>query len=315
MPVRRSAGPRPRLIVAGMPRSGTSWLARVLAHAGGMTYVREPDNAEFVPGADRRFDFLYLTAGDDHPYYQGHIHRALHGRVATRFTLRDDPRLGPLVRRLGPLGDRLGAALPIQRHVLVKFVFTNLALDWLADAFPDVPQVYVVRHPCGQFESWRRLGMDPRPTDLLEDPRLVEDHLAPFAAQMRATRSFWQRAGASWGATNRIVLRQTERRPGLRTIVPFEWLCEDPQARFRALFDRVGLAFTPRVERFLRDTDRPTDDRPFSTQRDTRAQATKFQAALEPAEIEACRGAAEPFALPYYPDFAPLPCSAPLWPH
>jgi len=36
--------------------------------------------------------------------------------------------------------------------------------------------------PCGQFDSWRRLGWDPRPERLLENARLVADHPGPYAS-------------------------------------------------------------------------------------------------------------------------------------
>ena len=38
------------VIVAGFPRSGTSWLAKGLSFAPGFTYYREPDNYDRVDG-------------------------------------------------------------------------------------------------------------------------------------------------------------------------------------------------------------------------------------------------------------------------
>jgi hypothetical protein len=35
------------VVVAGFPRSGTSWLAKGLSFAPGFTYYREPDNFNF----------------------------------------------------------------------------------------------------------------------------------------------------------------------------------------------------------------------------------------------------------------------------
>ncbi len=40
------------VIVVGFPRSGTSWLAKCLSFAPDFTYYREPDNFNFVPGAE-----------------------------------------------------------------------------------------------------------------------------------------------------------------------------------------------------------------------------------------------------------------------
>ena len=86
--------------------------------------------------------------------------RACAGNVATAFTMREDP--GPLLSRLGGPGRALGERLPFlflrRRHVLLKLVFANLNLTWLSANFPEARQLVVLRHPCGQFASWRRLG-------------------------------------------------------------------------------------------------------------------------------------------------------------
>jgi hypothetical protein len=107
------------IIVAGFPRSGTSWLAKGLSFAPGFTYYREPDNYEFVPGAEERFANLYLTAEHDDPAYRRHLTRAAAGEVATARTMRQDP--GPLLRFLGGPGRALSERYPFlfyrKRHV------------------------------------------------------------------------------------------------------------------------------------------------------------------------------------------------------
>jgi hypothetical protein len=71
------------VVVAGFPRSGTSWLAKGLSFAPGFTYYREPDNFNFVPGAEERFTNLYLTAEHDDAAYRRLMTRAAAGEVAT----------------------------------------------------------------------------------------------------------------------------------------------------------------------------------------------------------------------------------------
>jgi hypothetical protein len=312
-----SSARRPGLIVAGLPRSGTSWLAKGLSFAEGYTYYREPDNHDHVPGARESFASLYLPAdaGPDleDGGYRAHMERAITGRVATAFVMSQDP--GPLFRRLGRRWWRLGEKLPAlwlrQPRCLVKLVHSNLALDWLATRFPQARQVYILRHPYGQFASWRRLGWSPRPEKLLESPGLVRDHLAPHLERIRAASSFWERSGAWWGAVNSVVHRQSSKRPE-RLVVQFEWLCQDPPAHFRALYQQLGLDWNPGVERFLARSNRGGDERPYSLRRDASRETTKWQEELTEKEALECRQAAEPFDLPYYPDFEPLPWS-PLW--
>src|SRR5690606_16521298 len=54
---------RPPIFVAGLARSGTSWLAEVLSTAGSLRYVREPFNPRWNPEAES-LHLRYLPAGD-----------------------------------------------------------------------------------------------------------------------------------------------------------------------------------------------------------------------------------------------------------
>ena len=292
------------IIVVGFPRSGTSWLAKGLSFARGFTYYREPDNVDKVPEAEERFRYLYLTREHDDPAYRRLMTRAYAGRVATASTMTENP--GPLVRPFGRRGRRVAERFPIlflrKRHVLIKLVNANLNLAWFSANFPQARQVCVLRHPCGQFESWQRLGWEPDPYQLLANSRLVEDHLGPFVDLIAGARSWWERAGALWAATVHVIHRQTQTDAG-RLIVAYEWLCGDPLSRFQELYRRLDLTWSPGAETFLVASDSDADPRTYSTKRPTATQIDKWKQRLGPADIEACRRFVEPFGLPYYPGF------------
>ncbi len=295
------------VIVAGFPRSGTSWLAKGLSFARDFTYYREPDNVDMVPEAEDRFRTLYLTAEHDDLAYRRLMTRALTGRLATRFTMREDP--GPLIAALGGgrglrIAQRFPALFFRKRHVLVKLVNANLNLAWFSANFPEARQAFVLRHPCGQFESWRRLGWEPDPRSLLENRRLVADHLQPWADLLARADGFWERAGALWAATVHVVHRQTQAGNG-RLMVAYEWLCADPVDRFQDLYRRLAMTWTPAAERFLRAADTENDPGTYSMRRPTARQIDKWKGRLAPEDIDACRRFVEPFGLPYYPDFEP----------
>jgi hypothetical protein len=295
------------VIVAGFPRSGTSWLAKCLSFARGFTYYREPDNVDMVPEAEDRFRTLYLTGDYDDPAYRRLMTRALTGSLATRFTMREDP--GPLINALGGgRGLRIAQRFPLlyfrKRHVLVKLVNANLNLAWFSANFPRARQVFVLRHPCGQFESWQRLGWQPDPHSLLENHRLRGEHLEPFADLLRRADGFWERAGALWAATVYVVHRQTQAANG-RLLAAYEWLCADPLSRFRDLYQRLDMTWTPGAERFIRASDTEKDPGTYSMRRPTARQIDKWKARLSPQDVAACRRFVEPFGLPYYPDFEP----------
>jgi hypothetical protein len=296
------------VIVAGFARSGTSWLGKGLSFAPGFTYYREPDNDHRIAATDKkeRFAWLYLTPNLDDPEYLQLMTRACSGQIATAFTMADDP--GPILKHLGVRGLRLGERFPVlfcrQRHTLLKLTYANLNLTWLRARFPHVQQVYILRHPCGQFESWQRRGWKLEPAHLLQNRRLMEDHLHPFESLLSRASSFWERAGALWAAVTYVVHRQTQADQG-RFIVAYEWLCQEPVARFRELYRRLGLEWSRKAEHFLRISDRPGDTRTYSLVRSSKMQVDVWKARLRAEDIAACRRFVEPFELPYYPGFEP----------
>ena len=294
------------VIVVGFPRSGTSWLAKCLSFAPDFTYYREPDNFDRVREAEQRFVNLYLTAEHDDPAYRRLMTRACAGQVATAFTMREDP--GPLLSLFGRRGRAVGERFPFlflrKRHVLLKLVFANLNLAWLSANVPHARQLCVLRHPCGQFASWRRLGWEPMPEALLDNPRLVADHLHPFEDLIRSADTFWERAGALWGATVHVIHRQTVADGG-RLIVAYEWLCGDPAERFAEIYRQLGMTWNARAERRVRQTGADGDNLVYSLNRPTSIQVDRWKERVTSEESEECRRFVEPFGLPYYPDFEP----------
>ena len=295
----------PRIIfVVGMPRSGTSWLAKALSFDPTFTYYREPDNHVHVAGAQRYFHSLYLTRDRGDEAFDQLIDRAVRGEVSTAFTRKEDVRV--LVERmpwLGILRPYLHRLLPRRRSVLLKLIASNLALDRLAARYPDARQVYIVRHPCGVFASRKRLGWTPQPQRLLEDAVLVRDHLEPYQELIASAGTYWEKAGAYWGAINYVVMRQTPPN-GPRTILHYEWLCADPVPHFQALYRHLGLEWNKRAEAFLSNRER-LDHRPYSLRRYPPNQIAAWQKEVTPEDQAACRQFVEPFGLPYYRDFQP----------
>lgn len=294
------------VIVAGSPRSGTSWLAKGLSYAPGFTYYREPDNFHHVREAEARFAWLYLTDVQDDPAYSRLMTRACAGKIATAFTMKENP--GPLLAPLGKRGLRLGQRFPAlflrRRNVLLKLVYANLNLDWLTYRFPTARQVLVFRHPCGQFESWRRMGWQPEPIRCLDNTRLMEEHLDPFAHLLSRASTYWERAGALWAAIVYVAHRQTVAAGG-RLIVAYEWLCGDPLGRFNDLYRQLDLTWNPRAERFLSGANRSGNDAAYSLSRLSEKEIDKWKQRLSDDEIAQCRRFVEPFGLPYYPRFEP----------
>ena len=219
------------VLVAGSGRGGTSWLAEAVSAAGGYRYVFEP----FHPGKVRAaLPFGYRR------YLRPHERRLDLLEPASRI-------LGGRVR--GPWTDRFQRGF-VHRRRLIKEIRANLFLGWLAQNFPGMPVVFVLRHPCAVAHSKTRLGWRSRLEEFLGQPELVEDFLAPVAERMRAARSEFERHVFAWCVENRVPLAQLRR--GQAHLVFYERLCENPDQELAQLFGYLGSGGVERALRALR---------------------------------------------------------------
>lgn len=302
-----------RVVVAGMSRTGTSWAGLTLGLVDGFTYYREPDNFDAIKEAEPYFAHLYLTREDDDRAYRYLMTEAMEGRFITKHTMKADP--GPILRWLPKRLRGIGTMAPWlyrrQPDVLLKVIHSSLTLEWLSARWPDANIMYVVRHPCGQFASWRKMGWEPRPHRLLDDETLLRDHLGPFAELVARASDFWERAGALWGAVNYVVHRQAKGNDNL-SVIPFEWLCQAPHDNYRMVFDHFGLDWNGKVDAHLSDQRPDRRGRAYSVRRNAAQEIDKWRTVVDESQVARCRSFAEPFDVPLYAGFDPR-AAEPKW--
>jgi hypothetical protein len=116
--------------------------------------------------------------------------------------------------------------------------------------------VVTVRDPVATVSSWRRLGWTPRLAELLAQPALVRDRLAPFTGELEAALAGGGdghgdevgQASLLWRVIYGTVAAYRSEIDGLE-VVRHEDLSADPVPAFRALHGRLGLPFGPGAER------------------------------------------------------------------
>ena len=233
-----AARPGPPILVTGVYRSGTTWTGAMLAPAG-LWHLHEPFNPNRGLWEE---ELAYAEPGSARPDVDRLVLRLLGG--GHRATLRL-PRSG---RWFMPL--RL---LPITpRRVLIKDPSAALLSEYLVRRH-GMRAVIVFRHPAAVVGSLLRLGW---PTGslvrrLLASPALVEGPLRPAAAAMEeaAGRSDAFSGAVFCACVATVLWDFSERDPESMLRVSFEELCRDPIGGFRALLERLDLAYDERVRR------------------------------------------------------------------
>jgi hypothetical protein len=228
--------PQP-ILVTGMPRSGTTWLARLLATAPGTALTgREPMNPrgrQYAMGG-RVSGWARILDPD------GQQSRALRWAHQGRT---------PLV--YGRYGRRQWAAPLPGVRVVVKDPFAMLSMPGMVQASGAMP-VLVYRHPAAALASYRRMGWEP---DLEELRPIVRAHqqeghppaLTALDLPAPGEVSPAEAMGRFWAALYTMALSDL---PGLdAVVVAHEEIAGGGTGAARALFARLGLSWSRRVDR------------------------------------------------------------------
>lgn len=317
---------RPVLVV-GLPRAGTTWVAGVLGRAPGVRLVHEPDNAKerlaAIPATRRFGRFPVLRPGQAAPTYQlqwkaafAETRPAVSGAVdrvlATTVRVTGAPSAdelervaqghpSPRLRLAGTLALASRAVSVGPRATLrpvVKTVHAPLAVEWLVTSF-DVQVIVVLRHPANVLASWLELGLPDRDRSLYRRPEVAHYYTErwqlppPGPGPLAAT--VWQ-----LGLLTAALEEAASRHPDW-LVVTHEELCTAPAQLFARMFAHAGLAWTPETAAFLRATDRPGTG--FDITRRAGEQPQRWRHRLQPGDVAELAGTLRRFPLQRW-DFA-----------
>lgn len=291
------------LVLAGMPRSGTTWTMRVLAADPSLYALMEPDNeARSAPAIwAKRHTGRYpvLRPGDrdgaNHWLWSWVMDGAPQSRRldAARLLLRAvrpeehrrfyQGRPAPLMRLAGIMGAR-PRHQPVPalagKRLLVKTVYVPLAVEWLASEF-DVDVLVLFRHPGNVLASWISLDLPDRFVRLDEHPdirRQVDQGRMPPPGPDPFERLVWQVGVLS------LALEEAAGHHPTWVVRTHEELCIDPSATFQRLYAELGLTWNEQAQRYLAENDRPGEG--FPTQRVASDQGDGWKSRLTPVQID-----------------------------
>jgi hypothetical protein len=126
---------------------------------------------------------------------------------------------------------------------IIKEIRANLFLKWINNQFPQVPQIFIIRHPCAVVLSRMSLNWD---TDsdiepFLAQPELVEDYLRGKMEVIQEADSPEEKHAVIWCISNLIPLRQFCK--GELNVVFYEDLVTQPEIEIPAIFRSLQLNF------------------------------------------------------------------------
>jgi hypothetical protein len=292
------------VLIAGVPRSGTTWVGRALGHTDGAVYVNEPDGDHdpfaftarlgrgvapaLAPGEraddlERLWDGA-LAGGRYAGTPRDRVARAVFARtpVAARWEAWLGGKVSPTLR----LAARLAVprvADPSARHVVVKSVRAELMTEWIAARFR--PQVLVVeRDARNVLASWIELDFvrDPREAGAVAGyARRQWDVAAPGPHEPQLVQQAFY-----YGVLASAVREAADRHPEWRRVT-HEHLCVDTPARFATLAAGLGLEWGDTARTFLTASD--AEGSGYDTHRPTAAQPDRWRERLDADQVATIR--------------------------
>jgi hypothetical protein len=294
------------ILLTGIPRSGTTWVGRILAASGKVGYVNEPFNLAVSPGSFRvpaEHWYTYVTAENE-----GDVLPALTPALTLQY---------PLARELGRCRNRTDLLHTLRswrawarrrgQRPLIKEPHAVFSAEWFARRL-DSQIVVMIRDPLAVVSSWKRLGWTVDFGDLLDQPLLMRDWLEPFEREMSLARS------ASWSLVEQVALLwrliysvvADERYPHVY-LLRHEDLSRDPVGEYAKLYDALDLTFDDAVLKAVArssSADNPAEtsvEKPHETRLDSKANLENWRHRLSDAEIRQIERLTADVAAHYYP--------------
>ena len=309
------------ILVTGLPRTGTSWVGKMLQAGREVVYVNEPLNPRHPPGrspgvlnADVSHRFQYICPDNDERWAAAFAD-TLRLRYRPVAELRRNHRPYDLAR-LVKYGSAFAAGRFQHRRALIDDPFAVLSSAWFAERL-GCRVVVCVRHPVSFTGSWRRLDWKADLHALLSQPLLLRDLLSPYVSEIRALADSpdnLAKTALLWRVTYAALAGLASRLPGRVSWHRYEDLATDPVAGFRDLYRQCGLTWTGQVEQRVHTatTGRGDSERRFAWSlrgglsrtafrpMDSRAALQTYRGRLAPAEIDRVRQLTADVAGQYY---------------
>ena len=219
---------RKNIFVAGTARSGTTWLSNIIASQLPCRLMFEPFHSTKVNAFNQFHYFHYMRPGEDNQELWSFCQRIFTGKIR-------DGWIDRRVERIFP------------SHRLIKDIRANLFLKWLHNTFPQIPLLFIMRHPCAVVLSRMKLdwATDTDIESFLVQTKLVDDFLTDKLDFILQAKTIEEKHTIIWCINNMVPIKQFGL-DGLN-IIFYENLVRRPEAEIGKISQVINIDFNRRV--------------------------------------------------------------------
>ena len=282
------------ILITGSPRSGTSWAGRIIGQAPFIRYIHEPFNISSNPcrcGVNFKYWFYYLSPGNVLEFEE-HLKHVMYPAYSRAGLLNSITEIVQS-RRIRPLAKYLQAYL--FHRVLLKDPLAVFSAETLARLF-DMDVVVLIRHPAAIVSSYKALNWSHPFSHFLHQPELMEEHLAPFQAEIedfvKNEYDIVDQVALLWKLIHHMIIKYQKTQPGW-VFVRHEDLASDPIEGYRNLFNRLELPFSEHIHGVIRahsfQAQLSDTTRPYTVKQNSSEVNSKWKKYLTPGDLSRIR--------------------------
>lgn len=281
------------ILITGSHRSGSTWLASMLALSSNSLVAHEPFNIQpwaYALDGLAKYWFTYAPALPQAMVFEA-FSKVIERRTRKIFLKNQLQHWIPPVRT--------------NQRLIIKDPIAALSSEWIAKNF-DLEVIVLVRHPAAFAASLKRLGWRHPFEHFLKQTMLMQRHLEPYRAEIASKpQDIVEQAAIIWKCIYSVLLTYLDSHPNW-LVRKHEVLSSNPVAELMDLYETLGLEWSARVEenvvRYTR-CGNPVDA-PKGTvhylRRDSVANITRWREILTEEEIARVYEITLPISSSYY---------------
>lgn len=280
------------ILLSSLPRSGSTWVMKMLEASGELTAFHEPDHLNQWSVGDGGMHPYIPPAEESAEYYS--MYKKVFSGVSFRRAVPTRQFFDQLMR--------MARVKVLRKRVLVKSVYNLHNLEWISNRF-DVRVVILLRHPAAIAHSIHRRW----PHAYLKDPQnqtqFVGDYLGEKKSILDEASGIYEKLASRIGAYYRAAEEQASRHPEW-IVVYHEDLCTNSLEGFQSLFEELTLPGFDRARAAITSSNAPKEsDEVEHVKRVAAEEVEKWKSNLDQGEIQQIAESYSAFSNNWYPDF------------
>jgi hypothetical protein len=305
---------QPAILVTGAPRSGTTFVGKMLCLPKHMTYIDEPFNFQTgLQGIRQPLLYLDQNTSEINDHYLDLMRNLLQGRG--RFQASLLPRHPTFLKTAGrrlfgskkQLRYQLDSLDPRRTRFLIKDPMACFAAGYIQEQL-GLHTIIIIRHPASTIASYKRLRWHYKLSDLTSQPELMDRYLEPILGALKLDSLTPIQAWAYlWLSVYTVLDANLQQFPNIESIT-HEQLSQAPVRKLSEMYDHCNLKWSPRIQNAVahytgaHNPAEPESGAAHTLKRNSAQNIHRWRHLLEPDEVSEIRRITEPLASKYYSD-------------